>query len=148
MDPAALIGTWQLVSRADRDGRTGEPIPEPSLGPDPTGFLVYDAAGRVHAQIMSRRRPDDPGRVTAPAVANNVAHVGGYYAYFGRYEVDAARGRVLHHIEGSLLRADVGRTIWRRYRLLGPDTIALDFEPGGESEPRIVRSLVWKRIAR
>lgn len=148
MNPEALIGTWQLVARADRDARSGEPIPEPSLGSDPIGFLVYDASGRVHAQIMSRRRGGDPGAITAPAVANNVAHLGGYYAYFGRYELDVANGRVLHHIEGSLLPADVGRTLWRRFRLIDADTIALEFEPGGEADASRVRALTWKRIAR
>jgi hypothetical protein len=52
----SLVGTWQLVSRADK-GPTGCLIPEPTLGAIPTGYLIYNAGGHVAAQLAARDRP-------------------------------------------------------------------------------------------
>src|SRR5262249_56949558 len=84
--PAGLIGTWQLVSRIDRDA-SGNVIPESSLGSDPLGYLIYDSKGHVAAQLTARNRsPANAATVTSEANSNNPAHIGGYDAYFGRYE--------------------------------------------------------------
>src|SRR5262245_53446633 len=87
--PAGLPGVWQLVSRIDRD-KAGKVVAEPSLGTNPLGYLIYDNAGHVAAQLSARDRPESLCEVTSAADSNNPAHVGGYDAYFGRYEVDAA----------------------------------------------------------
>ena len=50
-----LVGTWELVSRTDRDA-SGRVISEMSLGATPIGYLIYDAAGHVSAQLASRER--------------------------------------------------------------------------------------------
>ena len=68
---------------------------------------------------MARHRPADPCTITAPADANNPAHLGGYDAYFGRYEVDTAVGTVTHILEGALSPGDVGRRLIRRFSLVG-----------------------------
>ena len=74
--PADLVGTWQLVSRVDRDA-AGSVVPEPSLGSDPTGYLIYDSAGHVAVQLMKSHRTGSPCEITAPAQGNNLAQVGG-----------------------------------------------------------------------
>jgi len=82
--PAGLVGTWQLVSRIDRDA-AGNVIPEPSLGSDPLGYLIYDSKGHVAAQLTARSRSSaSVATVTSEANSNNPAHIGGYDAYFGR----------------------------------------------------------------
>jgi hypothetical protein len=141
--PPGLVGTWQLISRIDRDAN-GNTVPEPSLGADPAGYLIYDNSGHVAVQMMAKHRDSNAFQVTAPSAANNLAHVGGYDAYFGRYEVDLAKGTVTHILEGSLLPADVGRRLTRRFKLDG-NTLTIQFEPGGESDRRITRTLVWRR---
>lgn len=140
----ALVGTWQMVSRIDRDVE-GNVIPEPSLGSDPVGYLIYDAAGHVSVQLMSRHRPADPCQVTASAAADNVGHVGGYDSFFGRYMVDAKAGTVTHILEGAISPGDVGRSLTRRFKLLG-DTLTLEFEPGGVAAGR-TRTLTWRRVS-
>ena len=50
--PAILIGTWQLVSRIDRDAGGRIVVADPSLGSDPIGYLIYDDAGRVAVQAQ------------------------------------------------------------------------------------------------
>jgi hypothetical protein len=144
--PTDLVGTWQLVSRVDRDA-AGSVVPELSLGPDPTGYLIYDSAGHVAVQLMKSHRTGSPCEITAPAQGNNLAQVGGYDAYFGRYEVDWSTGTVTHILEGALAPADVGRRLSRRFKVDG-DTLTIQFEPGGKEDKQIIRTLIWKRVGR
>jgi hypothetical protein len=141
-----LAGTWQLVSRVDRDA-AGAIVPEPGLGSDPTGYLIYDAAGHVAAQLMKTHRGSNPCEVTASSQGNNVAPVGGYDAYFGHYQVDWSAGTVTHILDGALSPSDVGRRLSRRFKVEG-DILTIQFEPGGREDPRITRTLIWKRVGR
>ena len=144
--PAGLVGTWQLASRVDRDS-DGKAVEEPSLGMDPLGYLIYDSAGHVAVQLMAKHRGSDPCQVTAPSVANNLTQVSGYEAYFGHYEVDGTAGTVTHIIEGALSPSDVGRRLTRRFKL-EEDTLTIQFEPGGQDDRRITRTIVWRRVTR
>jgi hypothetical protein len=139
-----LAGTWELVSRVGRDA-AGKVVAEPSLGSDPIGCLVYDTKGHVLVQMMARRRSADTTTITAPSQANNLAHVGGYDAYFGRYEVDAKAGTVTHIRDGAISPADVGRRLTRRFHLEA-DTLMISFEPGGPENPHLTRTFVWRRV--
>jgi hypothetical protein len=65
------------------------------------GQISYDAAGRMSAQRW--RRTGRPPRGASDA--ERAAAAAGYVAYFGRYEIDAARGVVTHHVEGSVSQA-------------------------------------------
>ncbi|MEP6570000.1 MAG: lipocalin-like domain-containing protein [Acidobacteriota bacterium] len=145
ISPKGLVGTWQLVSRIDRDP-AGQVLAEPSIGSDPLGYLIYDSKGHVAAQLMARNRTSAPCATTAAADVNNVAHIGGYDAYFGRYEVDMRTGTVTHILDGALSPGDVGRRITRRFRLEG-DMLTIQFEPGGQGNKRITRTLIWRRIS-
>ena len=142
-----LVGTWELVSRTDRDS-IGRVLSETTLGAAPIGYLIYDAAGHVAAQLSARDRSglvcDSTGLSPDP---NNNANIGGYSAYFGRYQVDAKAGTVTHVLEGALSPADAGKRLRRRFRLVG-DTLTIQFEPSTtEGGPR-TRTLVWHRVSR
>lgn len=139
-----LVGTWEMVSRIDRDA-SGHALPEPSLGADPSGYLIYDSAGHVAVQLMARHRPSSPCEVTARPDSDNVGHVGGYDAFFGRYEVDVAAGTVTHILEGAISPTDVGRRLTRRFTLSG-DSLTLQFEAGGATSVR-TRTLLWRRVS-
>ena len=65
-----IVGTWQLLSRVDRDS-AGNLLEEPGLGKDPIGYLVYDAAGNVFAQLMARHRSPNSFAIASPAATNN-----------------------------------------------------------------------------
>jgi hypothetical protein len=142
--PPGFVGTWELVSRVALDS-SGAVVTDPSLGVDPVGLLVYDASGHMTVQLMKRHRTGALCAVTAQADSNNLAQVGGYDAYFGRYEVDPRTHTVTHHLEGALGPADVGRALTREYDLRG-DTLTLQFHPGGPKDPRL-RRLVWHRVS-
>jgi Lipocalin-like domain len=140
-----IVGTWQLVSRVDRD-TSGHVIPEPSLGSDPVGYLIYDSKGHVAAQLMARHRSSASAVITSEADSNNPAHIAGYDSYFGRYEMDSKTHTVTHILDGALAPADVGRRITRRFQVSG-DTLTIAFEPGTQPNGKITRTIVWHRIS-
>jgi catechol 1,2-dioxygenase len=141
-----LVGTWQLVSRIDRDPKGGV-VSETSLGDAPLGYLIYDAAGHVAAQLAARDRPATVcDTVLGPVEANNNANISGYTAYFGRYQVDTTAGIVIHQLEGALAPRDAGRRLSRRFQVIG-DTLTIQFEPGGSADTRRTRTLIWRRVS-
>ena len=113
---ASLVGSWQLVSYEDRaaDGRIVRPY-----GDSPAGLLVYDASGHMAVQIMKTPpltvATDDWDKFT---VAEKVALWDGYVAYFGRFEVDSARGIVFHLPVADLSRLYIGRKEERHFELI------------------------------
>ena len=88
--------------------------------------------------------------VTTPTVSppdpNNSAASGGYDAYFGTYEVDAARHTVTHHLLAALSPGDVGRTLTRRFFLRG-DTLIIAFDTRRVDGTPVTRRVVWRRVA-
>jgi hypothetical protein len=138
-----LLGSWRLVSRVDLT-EAGQRRVDPALGADPIGLLVYDAGGNFAAQFMSRNRTAADAAATGGV--NNTSAVGGYDAYFGTYEVDAATGTVTQTLLGALSPANVGMVVARAMavsegRLL--ITLATT-RPDGE---RITRTLTWERAS-
>jgi hypothetical protein len=113
----ALIGSWRLISYEDRG--LGGVMAYP-YGRTPAGLLVYDATGHMAIQIMKQPPPDvasdDWEKFTA---GERVALYDGYVAYFGRYEVDASRGDVIHLPEADLSRLYIGKREVRHFVLDG-----------------------------
>jgi hypothetical protein len=97
--PPVLLGTWRLVEydNWDTDGRLTQPY-----GARPRGYFVYDATGHVTIQIArTPPMPAPPGNRELTTAEKAQAY-DSYVGYFGRYTVDATRGIVTHHVEGSL----------------------------------------------
>jgi hypothetical protein len=139
-----LCGTWLLVDRVDRTAN-GDVLPEPTLGADPLGILVYDRGGHVAVQLMKRVRTANGGAIAAgsPAGTNNSGAGDGYDAYFGTYEVDTSARTVTHVLQGGLAPTDVGKRLTRNYVLRG-DELSLSFSTtnGGVT---VTRTLRWRR---
>lgn len=138
-----LVGVWRLVSVGIREGNGEMRYP---LGGDMRGVLIYTARGLVSAQLIPPGRPrfasGDQERATAEEIQ---AAFAGCTSYFGRYEVDAAAGRVVHHIEASLYPNYEGQGQVRYYRLEG-DRLEITTAPIlWQERPRII-VLVWERL--
>ena len=89
-----LIGSYKLISYIGYD-QNGTPTKLPYSA----GQISYDAAGRMSAQLMSANRPRfTPG--SPASEAERAAAYSSYVAYFGRYEIDAEKNIVTHHVEG------------------------------------------------
>jgi hypothetical protein len=100
----ALIGTWRVVEFADldKDGKW-----QYRFGEHPRGYIVYDATGHVHIQIMKVPpvAPFPEGNVAEgkpPSAEHALTAYTAYVAYFGTYTVDKKKHVVTHHVEGSL----------------------------------------------
>ena len=114
-----LIGTWRIVLADDRPNN--REVWEHSYGDHPRGYLIYDASGHMSIQFGS----DPP---TSPFASGDdfaetdaeARHAYEYYcAYFGTYTVDASRGIITHHVEGSLQPSYTGTDQERPFKLLG-----------------------------
>jgi len=138
-----LPGTWRLESRIDVTV-SGERRPEPSLGEDPIGLLMYDRSGHFAAQFMRRDRsvavPDGPG-----GALNNSRALGGYDAYFGTYTVDDAQGTVTQRLLGALSPENVGLILTRAMRVRG-DTLVIELQTTSADGAGVTRTLTWKRV--
>lgn len=136
-----LQGTWLLQKREDWTEK-GERVIDPTLGENPLGILAY-ATTHFSAQFMKR----DRGEATTMASysgTNNTTAIGGYDAYFGTYEVNEATGRVLHTLEGSINKDNVGLRVWRDLRVVNDELIIQLATTTIDGEP-ITRRLTWKR---
>ena len=128
MDPTQrILGTWRLVhtTRIDERGSTQYPY-----GADAIGYIYYNEAKIMAVQISRRARR---------APADLAALERDYLAYFGRYEIDAARGVVRHLIEGEVLPERHAREEERLYRFTDDDLLYLVPNDGSR------RKILWRR---
>lgn len=143
----SLVGTWELYSREDRTA-SGELHPDPSLGANPKGILIYDGNGHFSAQFMKRNRTPDAEAAGEPAHAghNNSRAVGGYDAYFGRFTVNEATGEVTQTQDGALAVENVGMVVTRHMEVSG-DELTLRLPTTAVDGTAVVRTLRWRRVA-
>ena len=142
----ALIGTWELVSRADRNA-AGDLRPDPTLGADPLGLLIYDRGGRFAAQFMKRDRATTPADTpTVAQSANNTRAKDGYDAYFGTYVVDDERRTVTQTLHAALSAENVGHVVTREMAVEG-DTLTISLNTTSVSGEAVTRTLRWRRVA-
>ena len=101
-----LIGAWRLAWEDEQgtDGKMKHIV-------DHKGTIVYTRDGHMSVQIMLPNA-DAPRDVDNPVKYDQ----GGYEAYYGTYEVDEQAHTVTHHVQGSLVRALVGKDLTRVYR--------------------------------
>lgn len=130
-----LIGSYRLVSYTGFD-QNGTPTKLPYS----VGQISYDTAGRMSAHLM---RDNRPGFSANPAPeSERAAAYSGYVAYFGRYEIDADKRVVTHHVEGALSPGMVGQEMPRHYELSSDGaTLFLSVKNGD----RVTGRLQWDR---
>ncbi len=98
-----LLGTWRLVEHWNKDSAGAVTH---QYGPQPIGLFVHDATNHFSVQIM--RTP--PARVVpAPTDSAGVRQfIEGYYAAFGTFTVDTAKGESVYHVEASTVPGLIG----------------------------------------
>ena len=130
-----LVGAYKLVGYVNID-EGGHSTPSPFT----IGQISYDAAGRMSAQLM---RPDRAKMVPQKATeAERAAAYSSFISYFGRYEVDVAKGTVTHHVEGSMSPNMVGAALVRHFEF-SPDGKSLFLSV--KSGERVTGRLQWDR---
>jgi hypothetical protein len=116
-----LMGTWQVMELVDTDlaGKAQHPY-----GEHPSGYIVYDATGHLHVQVM--RTPATPPFAAGDQQGTDREVRGaydGYIAYFGIYRVDEVQGKVTHQVQGSLMPSYTGTDQPRPIKLIGDELI-------------------------
>jgi hypothetical protein len=141
-----ICGTWILVDRIDR-AADGAVIPEPTLGQDPVGILIYDRAGNVAVQLMKRNRTSTTGMAAASSSdgPNNTGAGDGYDAYFGTYRLDWEAHTITHTLDGGISPADIGKSVTRTFEIKG-DELKLSFDTEN-GHVAVRRTLRWRRAA-
>ena len=114
-----LIGAWRLAWEDEQgaDGKMNHIV-------DNQGTIVYTRDGHMSVQIMLPRA-EGPRDVNNPVKYDQ----GGYEAYYGSYEVNEQARTVTHHVQGSLVRALVGKHLTRVYRFEGSQLILKSSRP-------------------
>jgi hypothetical protein len=146
-----LHGVWELVSLEDHqpDGKIVY-----WLGRAVTGTITYTPGGRMFVQLLSDPHPrfaagnvfSPSGRALLPVAANDEIRTayGGYYAYFGTYEIDEGKRVVTHHVASSLRPQEIGLNYERPYELTG-DRLVLRYPVSDDGGGTNTRVIVWRR---
>lgn len=136
----AVLGAWRLLSIEDRKS-DGEIIYW--MGRKPNGLIIYDASGYMSVQFMRDPRPvfTTPYSRATPEEVRKAYE--GYFAYFGTYEVNAEKGLITHHLQGSLRPGEVGID-YDRYFKIEDDRLILTMAVPGK-DPGRSRMLTWVR---
>lgn len=124
---ARLPGRWRLATYEARSASGSVRHP---MGPDASGVLQYTVDRKVSVHIMTRDRAR-------------------YFAYYGDYEVDEARGAVTHVIELSSDPGFVGARNLRFAALEGEGagaSLVLSGPMTFDGEPHTIR-VAWVREA-
>jgi len=73
----------------------------------------------------------------------------GSFAYYGRYDVDAARSTITHHVDGASFPNWTGTDLVREFRLdgdpAGRDRLTLSTPPTSVGGRRLTTTLIWLR---
>jgi hypothetical protein len=131
-----LAGHWRLVSFVNFDEKGGS-RPSPFQG----GRITYDTSGQMTAQLThAGRKPlSQP-----PTDAERIAAQASYLAYYGRFEVDATKGSVTHHVEGST-NPNWPNTQLVRFYEFSPDGNRLMLSVKNNAG-RVTGTLTWERL--
>ena len=104
-------GAWQLawLEQPGADGKVHRI--------DCCGMFVFTRDGHASVQVMER----NPEAQLADG-AQQYSH-GGYEASWGTYKVDERAHTFIFHIEGALVRSQIGKDLPRRYDFSGKQLI-------------------------
>lgn len=134
-DRARLIGNYRLVSFQSLDEK-GAARP----GQYNAGRIMYDAAGQMAAQLMLTTR----AKATPTSDAERATAYRSYFAYYGGYTVDEAKGMVTHHLQGSTNPSSTGTDFVRYYTFSGDGKhLTLSVK---NAEGRVTGVLLWERF--
>jgi hypothetical protein len=138
-----VLGTWRLVSAGNiyKDGRF-EPFAE--YGPNPIGYLMYDATGHMCVSLANPKHPHwaDADRPTDAEKAESFRVM---FAYCGTYEVQEKVHRIIHRPEMSSWPHYVGTDQVRPYQLEGKRLILSGHETAPGDEPSDYK-ITWERV--
>jgi len=140
MGSMSVVGTWRLVSS---EGRSSAGDVSRQYGDAPVGLLIYGADGYMSATLM---RPGRPGFASGDRLRGTDEELrlasDGFLGYSGTYEIDEARGVIVHHVMVADFPNIVGTDLVRHYTLEN-GTLALETQPVVRAGKTWVSRIVW-----
>ncbi len=141
--PESPLGTWRLVSYHTE---TPDGIKTFPLGEDVAGIAMYLPNGRVSIQFMRKNRPlFKSGDAWRGTPEEEKAAFEGFFAYTGRYAIDAVSSRVTHHIEVCSAPNYVGIDLERTFSISG-NRLTLRTPQRQLAGQTSSSTLTWERI--
>jgi hypothetical protein len=136
-----LIGTWTMVSAVREEIPSGTKTDQ--FGPNPHGFITYDADGRMMAIITRRERTRPEGaRATA---GESEALFRSMMSYGGTYSVEG--NAVTHDVDISWNQSFTGTRQKRFFVLEGDRLILSTPESVDPIDGKLsVRRMTWQRV--
>jgi hypothetical protein len=145
MEQQSILGAWRLISiyaKAD-DGDVFKPY-----GDDPSGILIYTADGNMAAVLMRQGRPNfESADPLNGSPAELKAAFEGFDAYCGTFDLDIAKGTVIHHVDAARFPNWVGSDQLRHFQLEG-DSLRISSAPMHSMGKDWVIHVVWDRSGR
>jgi hypothetical protein len=138
---ARLVGAWRLVSATERMA-DGTERPDPNVGAQGRGYIVYTATGQVCAMLGNSQRPR--WAVAKPTAAEASAITENMVAYCGTYSVDEAGGFVVHHVEIDLSPNLTGTDRKRFFTITGDRLVLRAAPPLPEGVQAL--TITWERV--
>lgn len=137
-----IVGTWKVVSSAVTL-KDGSKRPHPVLGPNGMAFLMYAADGYMCAELMNSDRPAWKDK-NHPTDEEKLSAFDGFFAYCGRYEIDADKNHLVHLPEVSMTQDYIGTRQVRPYRFDG-NRLVLEDKVDGDPEVTAWQ-IVWEKV--
>jgi hypothetical protein len=141
---AQLVSAWRLVSTT-QGLADGTSRPNPALGPNQIGYMIYAGTHRMCAIFMNPERPKWSS-ASSPTPQEAKSALDGMGAYCATWEVNAEQASVVHHVELDRLPNAIGTTRKRFFTLNG-NRLVLRVDPAELSGNIVSTTIVWDRIA-
>jgi hypothetical protein len=139
---AALLGTWRMVLWTRTVIATG--VTTDAMGPNPNGYIAYQADGRMMALVVDRRRRERDS--TFATDADKASLFDSMLAYAASYRIEG--DKVIHTVDAAWHPAWGGDLV-RPFRLDG-DQLSISGATG--RDPRtgedVVYSMTFDRVRR
>lgn len=137
-----VVGTWKLVS-SQWTMKNGEKGYDPVVGRRGAGYLIYSADGHMCAELMNPDRPQWKDN-RKPTDQEKLSAFEGFFAYCGRYEIDAKKHLLVHLPEVSLTQDYIGTQQIRPFRFEGARMI---FSGKENDDPEVGSwEIVWEKL--
>jgi hypothetical protein len=121
----------------------GTTRPNPQVGPNPKGYMIYGEANRMCAQFTNPARPMWKS-TTEPTYEELKSMVDFAGAYCARYEVNTVESYVDHFVEIDRVPNFVGEVRRRGYRFEGADRLILSAMPPPPGAKAL--EITWQRV--
>lgn len=137
-----IVGTWKIVS-SQQMLKNGKKSFDPVLGPRGMGYLIYSADGHMCAELMNPDRPSWKDN-RKPTDQEKLTAFDGFFAYCGRYEIDAEKHFLVHLPDVSMTQDYIGTRQIRPYRFEGTRMILGD---KSKDDPEVESwQIVWEKV--